>query len=352
MTRLSIIVVERDRDRALKIVDGLMASGDHNVVVIAEETGLARRIADQKPDIVLIDVADPSRDVLEDLALASGPMERPVAMFVDRSDERHSARDGRISLAGAGPGAADLLTVRALRCLQQADIVFFDRLVEPEVLALAQPQARRVFVGKEVGAHSWPQERIDAAIVAAVLQGLHVVRLKSGDPSIFGRAAEEIAAARAHGIDIEVIPGITSASAAAASLCQPLTERGVTDRVVLATATCRPGEAMSDLRDLARPCTTLVFYMAMQQLDRLSRSLVAAGVAPDHAVTIAANVSRATGRSLDTTLARMADDSAAAGILNPALVILHLRKPGDPVAFHGVAGGANLGAFVGVVWPV
>jgi response regulator NasT len=88
MARLSIIVVERDRDRALRIVDGLIASGDHLVTVIAEETGLARRIADQKPDIVLIDVANPSRDVLEELALASGPMERPVAMFVDRSDEQ------------------------------------------------------------------------------------------------------------------------------------------------------------------------------------------------------------------------------------------------------------------------
>jgi two-component system, response regulator / RNA-binding antiterminator len=88
VARLSIIVIERDRDRALKIVDGLMASGNHNVVVIAEETGLARRIADQKPDIVLIDVADPSRDVLEELALASGPLDRPVAMFVDRSDEQ------------------------------------------------------------------------------------------------------------------------------------------------------------------------------------------------------------------------------------------------------------------------
>ena len=88
MARLSIIVVERDRDRALRIVDGIMASGDHAITVIAEETGLARRIADQKPDIVLIDVADPSRDVLEELALASGPMERPVAMFVDRSDEQ------------------------------------------------------------------------------------------------------------------------------------------------------------------------------------------------------------------------------------------------------------------------
>jgi two-component system, response regulator / RNA-binding antiterminator len=88
MARLSIIVVERDRERALRIVDGLMVSGDHAITVISEETGLARRIADQKPDIVLIDVSDPSRDVLEDLALASGPLERPVAMFVDRSDEQ------------------------------------------------------------------------------------------------------------------------------------------------------------------------------------------------------------------------------------------------------------------------
>lgn len=88
MTRLSIIVVEKDRDRALRIVDGLMASGDHSVTVISEETGLARKIAEQRPDIVLIDAGDPSRDVLEELALVSGPMERPVAMFVDRSDEQ------------------------------------------------------------------------------------------------------------------------------------------------------------------------------------------------------------------------------------------------------------------------
>ncbi|MGL4310828.1 MAG: ANTAR domain-containing response regulator [Paracoccaceae bacterium] len=99
MQRFSIIVVEGDRERALKIVDGLRASGDHDIVVIAEKTGLARRIAEQKPDIVLIDVADPSRDVLEELALASGPMERPVAMFVDRSDERltHAAIEAGVS---------------------------------------------------------------------------------------------------------------------------------------------------------------------------------------------------------------------------------------------------------------
>jgi siroheme synthase len=198
-----------------------------------------------------------------------------------------------------------------------------------------------VFVGKEVGAHSWPQDRINRAIVAAALRGQRVVRLKSGDPSIFGRACEEIAAARAHGIEVEVIPGITAASAAAATLCQPLTERGVTDRVVLATATCRPGERMSDLRDIARPGSTLVFYMAMHQLDDLTRNLVAAGISPDHAVTVAENVSRPSGRSLETTLADMAGDCAAARISNPAVILLTLRKPVAPgvreLLFDGAA---------------
>jgi uroporphyrin-III C-methyltransferase len=150
---------------------------------------------------------------------------------------------GRISLVGAGPGAADLLTYRAVERMRAADVIFYDRLVEPEVLAMAGPRPKRVFVGKEVGAHSWPQDRINRAITAAALSGQQVVRLKSGDPSVFGRACEEIAAARAFGIEVEVIPGIT----AAASLCQPLTERGLTDRLVLATATCRPGDLSSGL---------------------------------------------------------------------------------------------------------
>lgn len=235
---------------------------------------------------------------------------------------------GRITLVGAGPGAVDLLTLRAIRCLGQADVVFYDRLVDPEALAFTRADAEQVFVGKEVGAHSWPQSRIDAAIVAAALAGKQVVRLKSGDPSIFGRAAEEIAAARAHGIPVDIIPGITAASAAAASLHQPLTERGVTDRVVLATATCRPGEVMSDVADIARPGTTLVFYMAMKELDRLSQQLIAAGVAPDHPVVVAAHVSRPNAQSLLTTVDAMAADCAARSLKNPAVILISLPRPG------------------------
>lgn len=235
---------------------------------------------------------------------------------------------GRITLVGAGPGAADLLTLRAIRCLGRADVVFYDRLVDPEALDFARPGADLVFVGKEVGAHNWPQARIDAAIVDAALAGKQVVRLKSGDPSIFGRAAEEIAAARARGIEVEVIAGVTAASAAAASLCQPLTERGVTDRVVLATATCRPGEAMSDLRDIARPGTTLVFYMAMHRLSELSGGLLAAGLSPEQPVTVAGHVSRPGAQALHTTLGLMAEDCSRTGLRNPAVIVLSLAKQG------------------------
>lgn len=234
---------------------------------------------------------------------------------------------GRIVLVGAGPGAADLLTLRALRCLGQADVIFYDRLVDPAVLDLARPGAERVFCGKEVGAHGWPQPRIDAAIVAAALQGRQVVRLKSGDPSIFGRAAEEIAAARAHGIAVEVIPGVTAASAAAAQMGCPLTERGQTDRVVLATATCRPGRPPPDFTDLVRPGSSLVFYMAMRQLAGLVAQMRGAGLAADHPVTVAAAVETPQAATLQTTLARLEADCRQAGLGNPAVVMLAIPRP-------------------------
>jgi uroporphyrin-III C-methyltransferase len=248
------------------------------------------------------------------------------------------ARPGRITLVGAGPGAADLLTLRAVRCLGQADVVFYDRLVDPEVLDLARPGARRVFCGKELGAHSWPQERINAEIVAAARQGLRVVRLKSGDPSIFGRAAEEIAAARAHDLAVDVIPGITAASAAAARMCQPLTERGLTERLVLATATCRPGDPPADFGGLVQPGSSLVFYMAMQQLALLSAQLQAAGLGADHPVTVAANVEKPGAATLHTSLARLEADCAAAGLRNPAVVMVAVARAGDGVAAIGAAG--------------
>jgi uroporphyrin-III C-methyltransferase len=240
-------------------------------------------------------------------------------------------KPGHIALVGAGPGAADLLTLRAVERMRAADVIYYDRLVAAEVLAMAGPRARRIFVGKEVGAHSWPQDRINAAITAAALSGLHVVRLKSGDPSIFGRAGEEIAAARAFGIAVEIIPGITAASAGAASLCRPLTERGQTERLVLATATCRPGDAWSGLDGMLQPGTMLALYMAMHRLGDVQSALRSAGLCDGHAVLIAAHIGTPRETSLDTTVSRLCADVQLHGIGSPAIIYVSVPKTGVAV---------------------
>ena len=186
---------------------------------------------------------------------------------------RHGTARGSLALVGAGPGASDLLTLRALRKLQAADTIYYDRLVDPEVLELAPATVKKVFVGKHVGAHAWPQERINAEIVSEALKGRHVVRLKSGDPGIFGRLTEELDAARAAGIKTEIVPGVTAACAAAAQTGISLTERGVSDTLVLSTAACRAGDPLPDCTRHMQPGTTTVFYMSAGQATRLRAGL-------------------------------------------------------------------------------
>nr|WP_238941455.1 siroheme synthase CysG [Jannaschia sp. Os4] len=235
---------------------------------------------------------------------------------------------GRIDLVGAGPGARDLLTLRAVRRLQEADVIFYDRLVDPAVLELARRDAERVLSGKAAGAHSWPQARIDAAIVAEARKGRRVVRLKSGDPSVFGRAAEEMEAARAAGIPSEIIPGVTAASAAASALGRPLTERGRTDRLVMATGTSRPGDADPDWAAMLTPGTTLALYMAAGRAGEIAARLRAAGVPAGTEVEIAASVStpRETLRRCD--LASLGAEPVEA----PAVLLLRHPKRGPRVA--------------------
>ncbi len=232
---------------------------------------------------------------------------------------------GSISLVGAGPGAADLLTLRALDRIRSADVIYFDRLIDPAVLALAGPQVEMVFTGKEVGAHAWPQDRINAVIVASARAGRNVVRLKSGDPSVFGRACEELSAARAAGIPIEIVPGVTAASAAAASIGRPLTERGETDNLVIATGTCRPGDEAPDWGALLRPGTTLALYMAMGKLAEIEASLIAAGLPADTVVEIVSNASTGRERQLASTLGRMRAEVMANGLKGPAIIFV--RRP-------------------------
>ena len=233
---------------------------------------------------------------------------------------------GHISLVGAGPGARDLLTLRAVQRLQDADIIFYDRLVDNDVLELTRSDAQKVFVGKHVGAHSWPQERINQVIVAAALNGKRVVRLKSGDPGIFGRATEEIAAARAAGVTVELVPGVTAASAAGAMLGRSLTERNVADMLVLATGTGSADDPLPEFTRLSGPGTTTAFYMSVSHADRLARDLMRKGLAAEAPVDIAWQVSKAGEGHVATTLERLAQTIRHEGIKGCAVLLVTWPK--------------------------
>ncbi|MBY6046241.1 siroheme synthase CysG [Vannielia litorea] len=237
-----------------------------------------------------------------------------------------TATEGLISLVGAGPGARDLLTLRAVQRLQEADVIFYDRLVDPEVLELARRDAERVFVGKEVGASSWPQHKIDAVIVAAARKGQRVVRLKSGDPGIFGRATEELAAARDHGIAVEIVPGVTAASASAAARGRSLTERGETDRVIFATGTCRAGDSAPDWGTLCTPGTTLALYMGVAKAAEIEANLLAAGVPSSAQVEITCSASTPAERHFACTLSDLAETVASEEVSNPAIILVRHSK--------------------------
>ncbi|WP_371156937.1 siroheme synthase CysG [Jannaschia sp. 2305UL9-9] len=229
---------------------------------------------------------------------------------------------GHIALVGAGPGARDLLTLRAVERLQEADVIFYDRLVDPDVLELARRDAERVFVGKHVGANAWPQDRINDVIVAAARKGQRVVRLKSGDPGIFGRATEEIEAARAASIPVEIVPGITAASAAGASLSRSLTERGVANTLVLSTGTGHAGDPLPDSTRHCGPGTTTVFYMSVRQAGRLATQLMNQGLPPTSPVDICVEVSKPGQRHVAATVETMADRIAASQIAGCAVLLV------------------------------
>ena len=233
---------------------------------------------------------------------------------------------GSIALVGAGPGAADLLTLRALRLLQEADVIFYDRLVDPGVLELARRDAERVFVGKEVGASSWPQDRINAAIVAAARQGKKVVRLKSGDPGIFGRVTEELESAGEAGIPVEIVPGVTAASAACASLARGLTERGLTDRLMLATAACKPGDPDPDWAAMLQPGTSLAIYMGVARAGSIVSSMEAASIPLSLKVDIVCHASTTNERKLHCTLADLPKMVRDGAVENPAVILVSWPK--------------------------
>lgn len=237
------------------------------------------------------------------------------------------AAHGSVALVGAGPGARDLITLRGVQRLQEADVVFYDRLVDPDLLELARRDAERVCVGKAPGAHAWPQERINGVIVAAARQGRRVVRLKCGDPGIFARGAEEADACTAAGIAWEIVPGVTAASAAAAHIGGFLTERGLYDSLVLTTGTPRTGEPAPDWASLVRPGTTLAIYMGVSTAPEIAATLRDAGAPPDSVVQIVSEASTPRARSWTTTLDALPRTMAEEAVPNPAMVLIRLPKP-------------------------
>jgi uroporphyrin-III C-methyltransferase len=229
---------------------------------------------------------------------------------------------GTVWLVGAGPGDPDLLTRKAARLLAEADIVFYDALVGDEILALA-PQAKMVSVGKRSRRHSKDQGTIDELIVAAALAGRKVLRLKGGDPSVFGRSAEELTACAEHGVPVRICPGITAASAAAASGLASLTLRGAARQLTFLTAHARGDEPLQhDWEALVRNEGTLAIYMGRAAAPEIARRLIAGGCDPATPVMVAVNVSRPGERLLRGRLDALSFLVRTIGQDDPTLLLI------------------------------
>lgn len=262
-----------------------------------------------------------------------------VAEAVNQGDlsqaRRHATRllrsvddvGGRVWLVGAGPGAEDLLTLRAQRVMMQADVLVYDALVPQAIVDMGRRDAERISVGKRKGCHSKSQEEINQLLVDLGRQGKRVVRLKSGDPLIFGRAAEEMAALREAGIAYEIVPGITSAFAAAADFELPLTLRGVASSLVFTTGHDLTGDVLPDWASLAISGATIAVYMGRSVAARVAGQLIQAGLPSETTVAVIENASRNDKRLMHGTLADLPGLADRPELSGPVMVII-----GDAVA--------------------
>lgn len=230
-------------------------------------------------------------------------------------------RSGIGLIVGAGPGDPELLTLKAVRALNTADVILYDRLVSDDILDYARRDAEFIYVGKQAGKASTPQDEINRLLVRLVSEGKRVCRLKGGDPFVFGRGGEELAALAAAGLRWQVIPGITAASGCAAAAGIPLTHREIARSLTYTTAQSSDGSE-PDWPALAREEQTAVFYMPVSKLERICRSLVDAGRAADCPAAIIENGSRSDQRTLRGTLANLPELAAANSVAGPALLIV------------------------------
>ncbi len=233
--------------------------------------------------------------------------------------------NGKVTLVGAGPGDPELLTIKALKAIQAATVLFVDDLVSDDIVAFANPAARIVHVGKRGGCKSTPQAFIEKLMLLAAREGENVVRLKGGDPFIFGRGGEEVEHLRAAGIEVRVINGITAGLAAVTLLGVPLTHRQHAHGVVFVTGHAKPSDEATDWPLLASTAykakLTLVIYMGVSGAERIQNELLT-GLPASTPVAVIQNASLATQRHITTTLGTLADAIAGAGMASPSVIVV------------------------------
>ncbi len=244
------------------------------------------------------------------------------ALLSELSQQDAQAKQGSVALVGAGPGDAGLLTLRALRLLNEADVILHDRLVSKEVLALARRDAEFIDVAKESGHHYTTQDGIHALLLEHVKAGKRVVRLKGGDPFIFGRGGEECEVLRANNIPYEIVPGVTAALACAAYAGIPLTHREHAQSLRFVTAHCQKSEDSLDWQQLAAEKQTLAVYMGVASLDRLQSKLIEHGRHPQTPIALIENGSRPEQRVIVGTLENLSQRASQHQVKSPALLII------------------------------
>jgi len=242
-----------------------------------------------------------------------------------------STPPAKVWLVGAGPGDPDLLTLRAARLIMRAALIVHDGLVDPAILALASPRARLISVAKSRSRHTMQQDEINALLVREALGGTEVVRLKGGDPFIFGRGGEEAEACRAAGVPVEVVPGISAAIGAAAAAQIPLTHRRSASMVSFVAGQCK-GLTEQDWTGLAGPGRTLVIYMGLATAEAIADKLIADGLSPAVPVAVVENATRADMRVLRSPLAGLGELVARHRVKSPALIVI-----GEVASFETLA---------------
>lgn len=246
------------------------------------------------------------------------------------------ANRGTIYLVGAGPGDPELLTLRAARLIARAEIIVHDGLVDPAILALAQEGAELISVAKQRSKHTLPQEQINALLVREALNGRDVVRLKGGDPLIFGRGGEEAEAAHAAGVPVEIVPGISAANGAAAAAQIALTHRDASSIVSFVAGQCK-GLSEQDWTGLAGKGRTLVIYMGVKTAPQIAEKLMEDGLAPGMPVAVIENAARPEMRVLRGMLAGLPDLVARYRVKSPALIVIGEVTARDDISLVQIA---------------